>query len=325
MNYRSIFIFTLFVCGACHAVLAAPEVETKSQPKTKDHQKIRLIIRTDDIGFCHGANMAIKRILDRGVVTSVSVIVNTPWLDEAVEILKDHPEVSVGVHTNLNSEWREYRWGPVLPYDKVPSLVDKFGKFFGTRRDLMLNRPRTSEVAAEIRAQIELALKKGLRISYCDHHMGAAVNCLEFQEELEKLAREYNLVISRYFGEADTKSIYTVPPERKTDAAIESIRNLPHEGLFLMVLHPGTDTPEMAAMTDLNSTGLKEMSRHRQAEADVLCDSRFKAALKDAQVELTGYADLLKEFGTKGMKRPSTAKRYDEVLKEALQQETLTK
>jgi len=325
MNYQSIFIFALFVCSACHAVLSAPEIETKPQLATKDHQKLRLIIRTDDIGFCHGANMAIKRILDKGVVTAVSVIVNTPWLDEAVEILKDHPEVSIGVHTNLNSEWREYRWGPVLPYDKVPSLVDKFGKFFGTRRDLMLNRPRTSEVAAEVRAQIELALKKGLHISYCDHHMSAAVNCLEFQEELEKIAKEYNIGISRYFGEADAKGIYDVPPERKIDAAIESIHSLPHEGLFLMVFHPGTDTPEMSAMTDLNSTGLKGMSHYRQAETDVLCDSRFKAALKDANVELIGYADLLKEFGTRGMKRSFTAKKYDEVLNEVLQQEALKK
>jgi len=32
------------------------------------------------------------------MVSSVSVIVNTPWLDEAVEILKQHPEISVGIH-----------------------------------------------------------------------------------------------------------------------------------------------------------------------------------------------------------------------------------
>jgi hypothetical protein len=46
----------------------------------------RLIIRTDDIGLCHGVNMAFKRIAEQGMVSSASVIVNTPWLDEAVEI-----------------------------------------------------------------------------------------------------------------------------------------------------------------------------------------------------------------------------------------------
>lgn len=58
----------------------------------------RLIIRCDDIGFCHGVNMAFKRVAEAGMVSSVSVIVNTPWLDEAVEILKQHPEISVGIH-----------------------------------------------------------------------------------------------------------------------------------------------------------------------------------------------------------------------------------
>src|ERR1700742_4895536 len=75
----------------------------------------RLIIRTDDIGFCHGVNMAFKKIAEKGMVSSASVIVNTPWLDEAVAILKEHPEVNVGIHLNLNSEWKEYKWGPVTP------------------------------------------------------------------------------------------------------------------------------------------------------------------------------------------------------------------
>ncbi len=48
----------------------------------------RLIIRCDDIGFCHGVNMAFKRVAEQGMVSSASVIVNTPWLDEAVEIFE---------------------------------------------------------------------------------------------------------------------------------------------------------------------------------------------------------------------------------------------
>src|SRR5882757_2850127 len=111
----------------------------------------RLIIRCDDIGFCHGVNMAFKRVADQGMVSSASVIVNSPWLDEAVEILKQHPEISVGVHLALNSEWKEYKWGPVTPYDQVPSLVDPFGKFYGTRKEFFSHQPKISEVAKELR------------------------------------------------------------------------------------------------------------------------------------------------------------------------------
>src|SRR3982751_2931351 len=76
--------------------------------------KIRLVVRADDFGFSHASNMALERLLKEGVMTSAGVIVNTGWLDETVGILKGHPEVSVGVHVCLNSEWVPYRWGPVL-------------------------------------------------------------------------------------------------------------------------------------------------------------------------------------------------------------------
>jgi hypothetical protein len=114
--------------------------------------RIRLVIRADDFGFSHASNMALLRLLDEGSVTAVGVIVTTGWLDKTVEILKKHPEVSVGVHVCLNSEWVPYKWGPVLPAKDVPSLVDDWGHFFGTRKDLLAHQPNADEVEREIRA-----------------------------------------------------------------------------------------------------------------------------------------------------------------------------
>ena len=71
--------------------------------QSKTQEPAELIIRMDDMGFCHGANMAFKRVLEEGTATSVSLMVNSPWLGEAVEILEQHPEVSVGVHLTLNA------------------------------------------------------------------------------------------------------------------------------------------------------------------------------------------------------------------------------
>ena len=287
-------------------------------PAAKDG-KIRLVIRADDIGFCHGANQALRRLLEARIVTSFSVMVNTPWLDEAAEILREHPEVSVGVHTAVNSEWKEFRWGPVSPIGKVPSLVDSYGKFFPSRRSMMANHPRVEEVAAEVRAQIDLARRKGLKLSYMDHHMSGAVNTLEMQEEFEKIARENGLGISRYFGEREAKSVYSEPPEKKLEAALRNLDGLTTPGLYLLVVHPGTDGPEMAAMTDLNSGGLREMSRHRQAEADVYSSPEYLAALEKKGIELVGYKELLAEVGAANMKRSYTAEPYDKVLQMALQ------
>lgn len=293
-------------------------LETATSSDSTDN-KIRLIIRLDDMGFCHAVNMACERIFNEGVATAVSVMVTTPWLDEAAEILRRHPEISVGVHLTLNSEWREFRWGPVMPYSEVPSLVDAFGKFYGSRREFMLNRPKIREVEKELRAQIELALRKGLNISYIDNHMGTAISTLEFQEIMEKLANEYHLGISRYFGEFYAPNTYSVAPEKKLETGIKIIEELTSPGIHLLVVHPGTYTPEMAVLTDLNAFGLKEMAKHRQAEADMLCHPDFKSAIQRRGIELIGY-NQLKAEGLHLMRRPFTAEKYDVVLEKTLKE-----
>src|SRR5688500_9932972 len=83
--------------------------------------RIRLVIRADDFGFSHASNMALKRILEEGTLTAASVIVNTGWLDEAVEILKEHPEVRVGVDVCLSSERTPDRVAAVLPAEEEPA------------------------------------------------------------------------------------------------------------------------------------------------------------------------------------------------------------
>lgn len=322
-NKWTICAILLFCCGISLAQMTniyypiQPQ-DTGRMEAAKDG-KIRLVIRADDMGMCHGVNQALRRLLEARMVTSYSVMVNTPWLDEAVEILNEHPEVSVGVHTAVNSEWKEYRWGPVSPVEKVSSLVDSFGKFFPSRKLMMRNRPKVEEVAAEVRAQIDLARRKGLRLSYIDHHMSGAVNTLEMQEQFEKIAKEYGLGISRYFGEREAKSVYSEPPDKKLSAALRNVDSLTTPGLYLLVVHAGTDDPEMAAMTDLNPTGLKEMSRHRQAETDVYCSPELRAALEKRGIELVGYKELLAEIGVEGMRRSYTAEPYEKVLKMALE------
>jgi len=281
-----------------------------------DDAQPRLIVRLDDMGFCHAANMAFKRILDEGVCTSVSLMVTTPWLDEAAAILREHPEVSVGVHLTLNAEWREFRWGPVSPYSEVPSLVDRDGKFFGTRAEFLANDPKVAEVEKELRAQIELALRKGLKISYVDYHMGTAMSPREFQEVVEKLAREYEVGISQYFAETYAPNVYRFSPEQKLAEAIKIIESFNEPKLYLFVAHPGLNTPEMAALTDLNKTGLEHMARHRQAVTDLLCSPRFKAAIERQGLKLVSYDDL-KATGLDCMKRPWIADPYGEVRKRA--------
>jgi len=166
----------------CFSWLLSASPVTFVSAQTATPTAVSLLIRTDDIGMSHSVNMAMQKLVSTGMPVSVSVLFVCPWYQEAVEILKQHPNVSVGIHLALNSEWKNYRWGPVVGSAAVPSLVDENGFFFPSSEALHQHNPNVAEVEKELRAQIERALRSGVKIDYVDEHMGTATRYPEFRE-----------------------------------------------------------------------------------------------------------------------------------------------
>ena len=262
-----------------------------------------LLIRCDDIGMCHSLNTAVRQFVDTRIPFSTSVMFVCPWYQEAVTILRDQPQVSVGVHLTLNAEWANYRWGPVLGKESVPSLVDSVGFFFPSRETFFANNPEKSDIEKELRAQIERAMSSGIQIDYIDHHMGTAVQTLELRELVENLSEEYGLGISGYFGEIYANVTYFPPIGSKLDTLIQHLSGL-QPGLNLLVMHIGMDTPELKAMKDLNPFGLTDMSQHRQDELKCLTSEEFKNALDVYELRPINYNYLVKAIGLQNMTRP---------------------
>jgi predicted glycoside hydrolase/deacetylase ChbG (UPF0249 family) len=266
--------------------------------------QVYMIIRTDDAGMSHSVNMAIEKLIATGLPVSVSVMFPTPWYQETVDILKKHPNVSVGIHLTLNSEWKNYRWGPILGRSAVPTLVDGDGYFFATSEALHKNNPNLREVENELRAQIDRALKSGLKIDYVDYHMGTVTRYPEFREIVERLAREFGLGMSQYFGETRNDSQYSAAPSNKTDSLVAIIDRLQPQ-YNLVVTHVGVDDAELGALLDMNTDGgLPEMSKNRQGELNALTSQRFSDALRARNVKLITYRQLIDMQGLKSMRRP---------------------
>ena len=267
--------------------------------------QVYLLIRSDDAGMSHSVNIALQKLIETGLPVSVSVMFPTPWHQETVEILKRHPAVSVGIHLTLNSEWKNYRWGPVLGRSAVPTLVDGEGYFFQSAAALYGNHPDLREVERELRAQIERALRSGLKIDYVDYHMGTAVGRPEFREVTERLAREFALGMSGYFGETMTGPQYSAPPGNKADSLVALIDRL-KPGVTVVVTHVGIDDAELGALVDMNTANpLPDMSKNRQGELDALTSQRFSDALKARNVRLLTYRQLIEMHGLKSMRRPT--------------------
>ncbi|MFD3000145.1 ChbG/HpnK family deacetylase [Pontibacter toksunensis] len=267
-----------------------------------------LLLRVDDIGMNHAVNMGVKQLAETGVPFSASVMFACPWYQEAVEILKKHPQVAVGVHLTLNAEWKNYRWGPVAGRTAVPSIVDSLGYFLPSIEAFLKSDYKLADVEKELTAQIERALNSGLKISYVDPHMGMALATPELRALTERLAKKYNLGISNYFGET-YKSMWPVAVETKAKEFMDFANALKPGSLNVVELHVAQSAPEMDVLVDMNSNlmntddGKPKASQHRQTELNMLVSPEF-LKLVDKKFKLITYADLVKTRGLSSMKSP---------------------
>src|SRR5205085_5470618 len=83
-----------------------------------------LILHADDLGAAHSIDAASFDALDKGAISSASIMIPTPWVTEVAAYARTHPHADLGLHLTLTSEWHTYRWGGTAPRDSVPSLYD---------------------------------------------------------------------------------------------------------------------------------------------------------------------------------------------------------
>nr|WP_294949991.1 ChbG/HpnK family deacetylase [uncultured Mucilaginibacter sp.] len=264
----------------------------------------QLLIRLDDIGMNHSVNMAMEQVAKTRMHFSASVQFACPWYQEAVAILKKNPQISVGVHLTLTSEWRYYRWGPVLGKDAVPSLVDKVGYFRQSTGDFARGGYKMEEVELELSAQIERALATGLKITYIDPHMGVALSTPALRVLTEKLAHKYKLAISplssvSYFGETYLE-MWGEPVATKKKAFLAYVSSkLNPTRPNLVVIHVAQMGPEMDALFDMNASmmntkeGKPLTSFHRQTELNMLLAPEFKI-MRGKNFQAINYEQMLK-------------------------------
>jgi chitin disaccharide deacetylase len=274
---------------------------------SSQNKPAQVLLRVDDIGMNHSVNMALQQLAETGIPFSAGIMFACPWYQEGVEILKKYPNISVGIHLTLNSEWKNYKWGPVLGRSAVPSLVDSNGYFYASKAEFMKNNVSLEDVEKELSAQIERGLKSGLKIDYVDYHMGTAISTPELRAIVEKLAAKHKLGISRFFGEA-YKTMFDVPVESKKKIFFSHLDSLKQDKVNLLVLHLAQDHPEMNALFDMNnrdmstSDGISLVSKHRKAELNVVTSPEFLEMVKSRKIVLVTYRDLVRTKGLKSLK-----------------------
>ncbi|MHB9048818.1 MAG: polysaccharide deacetylase family protein [Pirellulales bacterium] len=263
-------------------------------PASAEQGKIRLIVRADDMGSSHTANVACIQCCREGIVKSVEVMVPGPWYTEAVKMLKETPSIDVGVHLTLTSEWDSCKWGPIT---RAPSLADKHGHFFpmtSQRRDFPPNtgfldaKPKLAEVEQELRAQIELAIADIPQVSHLSNHMGTATATPEMRALVERLSREYKLPLEA--PAARNAGGLGAVPAGKEPAMVKVLERLT-PGDWVLVEHPGQDTDEMRA---LGHVGYEGVAADRAGVTRAFTSAAGKAVIARRGIQLISYAEFQK-------------------------------
>jgi hypothetical protein len=168
-------------------------VNSLAQVITGDANARVMALHVDDVGMCHGANLAFLELARSGGVSCGSVMVPCPWFREIADAAAQDPSLDLGVHLTLTSEWPMYRWGPISTVSRASGLIDDQGYF---PRNCLELRKRINVEAAEIelRAQIDRALGAGIAATHLDTHMGAAL-VPELVEVYLRLGLDYRLPV----------------------------------------------------------------------------------------------------------------------------------
>jgi predicted glycoside hydrolase/deacetylase ChbG (UPF0249 family) len=323
---RTYLLIAATFCFAATALLALGGARLSAQGQEANHVKslaeklgysrdARLVIvHADDVGVTHSVNAATIAALDSGLVNSASIMTPCPWFPEIADYAKAHPEADFGMHLTLTAERVYYRWGPVAPHDRVPSLVDENGYF---RHDWPTGfhiDPKDAET--ELRAQIDRAYAMGIRPTHLDSHQYRLIeNGKELFEVFVRLGHEYKLPIfvtrdwfadhpyvEATLGEKDVVIDHTVTIAPSVPAAkwagfyTTALREL-KPGVTEFVIHVAYDNEEMKAATRERDTW---GAAWRQRDFDYFTGAEFRGILEKEKIKLVTWREIGKAYGLEG-------------------------
>lgn len=272
-----------------------------------------VIIHTDDIGMCQAALQAFEDLWDFGTISSGAVMVPCPWFPATAKYCRKNPEVDMGVHATLNSEWEAYRWGPISTRDPQSGLMDKDG-YFHQWHPAVYDQALPEAVEVEVNAQVERALAAGIDITHIDSHMGTIMHPKFVQAYLQAgMSRQIPNMLPRASAQGfsmmgiNAESLADYQPilaqlEEQGLPMLDGLAALPLEhsddhiglakklltelpvGVTHFIFHPSVDTPELRTIAP--------DWRARVANYNAFISKEMKDFIKNSGIQVIGYRKI---------------------------------
>jgi chitin disaccharide deacetylase len=259
-----------------------------------------LVIHADDFGMLHSVNRATSEALVNHWITSASILVPCPWFPEAAAFAKAHPDLDLGIHVALTSEWTPVRWRPISPQPAGSSLLDRDG-YLPLDETMVAQRDKPDEVATEVHAQLEKAKAAGVNFSHLDAHMRAITRTPQLLSVYVRAAAQSGvpaLVLDERAGAQLPPSALLIDREITMQPGVSAadwqswyrkqLTGLA-PGVYQLTIHLGFDDDELRAATaDHPDWG----AAWRQHDYDTVRSAEFRQFLRDQHFILVSWRDL---------------------------------
>jgi len=273
-----------------------------------------LIIHADDIGVAHSVNAASISAFQKKGISSGSIMVPCSWFPEIAAYAKNHPDLDLGIHVTLTSEWKNYKWGGVLSSKEIPSLLNKQGFLYESVEEFSKNA-KPAEVELEVRAQIDRAIAFGMKPTHLDSHMGSLFASPELFKIFQKIGKEYNMPVLIPInmikqmapqleavvepGQVTIVQLFSLSTSIASEKWNETYNQFIEKitpGLNEILVHLAYDNEEMQAVAidhpDFGSTW-------RQNDYNFVISDELKAVLKKGNIHLITWRDIQKVWKAK--------------------------
>jgi hypothetical protein len=273
-----------------------------------------LIAQLDDLGTCQSNMSAYAGLTGAGNISSTAVMTPCIWFPLVAHLARTNPGLDMGLQMTLTSEWDTIRWRPISTVDPKSGLLDADGLYPKSVTDLPSSMDQTI-LTQEFDAQINRALKMGVRLTHLDSHQSIAFDP-RFTDLFYQFAKKYQLPlvflrpdparwdgsswmnsgwITEGLGFADqfeqaglplldsiTDQSFSPVGSRISDIQ-KFITQLP-SGLHLIRIHAANHTPEIEAMTP-DWAGYV-------ADLNTWIGSDLKSFIQKAGVKTIGWAPI---------------------------------
>jgi chitin disaccharide deacetylase len=262
-----------------------------------------VIIHADDLGLSYSENKASTYAMEKGSVSSASIMVPCPWFTEIAAYAQENPQKDFGLHLTLTSEWKYFKFGPVAAKENVPGLINKRG-FFYESVDSVVRHAKPEEVEIELRAQIERARQFGIDVTHLDSHMGTLFMRPEFMATYLKMGREFQLpvLLTRQIAQAYQRLLtpkdvvldtimmaYPQHYKEGMDKFYTGVLKAVKPGVSVILLHAAYDDREMRGITiDHPDYG----AGWRQADFNFFTSDQCRKLLAENKIQLVTWRDV---------------------------------